>query len=73
MKSGDVLIINESELVVEDAFTDLRAAKSAARERIENGSGDETLVILRVERVARPRPRRPAYDCAFDGDEGGEE
>jgi hypothetical protein len=70
LKSGDVLVLAESKLLDAlagaETYPDLRQATSAAKLAIEFGTGDEGVVILRVERIGRPKLRLPAFDCAFD-------
>jgi hypothetical protein len=74
LKSGDVIVAHEAKLrecLIGEPMGDVRQGKGAARKLIEESDNELELVVVRVERIARARPRKPAFDCTFD-DEGGE-
>ncbi len=71
LKAGDVLVADEQkvrELIEGAVHADVRQAKAAAKKAIEGGDDRVDLVILRVEKVGRATPRRPAFDCDFGDD-----
>lgn len=71
LKSGDVLVAEERqlELLGGTRFADVRQGKAEARRLIENADEPSDQVIIRVERVARAKARKPAFDCAFDDED----
>lgn len=76
LKSGDVIVADERkvrELLIGEVLADVRQGKAAARKLIEEADGALELVVVRIERVARAKARKPAFDCAFDDEssEGG--
>ena len=69
LKSGDVLVTDEQklrEIAIGTPLADVRQGKAQVRKLIEDADDAQELVVLRVERVARSKARKPAFDCAFD-------
>lgn len=78
LKSGDVIVTFEAklrELAIGMPLGDVRQGKAQVRKMIEDADDAlGELVVVRVEKVGRPKARKPAFDCAFDDEigEGGD-
>jgi len=71
LKTGDVLVTNEQklrEIAIGAPLGDVRQGKAQVRKLIEDADDAQELVVIRVERVGRAKPRKPAFDCNFDDD-----
>lgn len=69
LKTGDVIVTSEQklrEISIGTPVADVRQGKAQARKLIEEADDAQELVVLRVERVGRAKPRKPAFDCDFD-------
>lgn len=83
-KTGDVIVVDEKKLEAlwgaetvssTEPLGDLRQGVRFARTAIEDSDEAREVAIVRIERVARSRAKKPAFEAVFDGEvetsEGG--